>query len=74
MVLQAMLLLNLTHVGRAKGYHVIWFSVCMSVCLSVFYQNVWAANNIKTLIELPKGVKLYKDQNKRQAFSKTFWL
>ena len=29
---------------------------------------------IGTLIELPTDVKLYKDQNKRQAFPKTFRL
>ena len=45
---------------------VIW----CSVCLSVYEQNFWTTNNIGTSIEPPKYVKLYKDQNKRQAFSK----
>ena len=40
--------------------------------LSDFYQNFWATSNIETSIKLPKDVKLYKDQNKRQAFLKPF--
>ena len=28
----------------------------------------WTHNSIGTLIELPTDLKLYKDQNKRQAF------
>ena len=37
-------------------------------CLSVYEQNFWATNNVGTLIMLPKDMKLYKDQNKTQAF------
>ena len=40
----------------------------------MYEQNFWRTNNIGTSIELPKDVKLYKNQNKRQAFPETFWL
>ena len=43
-----------------------------SVYVCVFYQTVWTTNNTGISIELPTDLKLYKDQNKRQAFSKTF--
>ena len=50
--------LTLSRVGRAEDY-------CnQSICLSVFYQNFWTSSNIEASIELPKDVKLYKDQNK----------
>ena len=40
-------------------------------CLSV-NKISGTTNNIGTSIEQPKDMKLYKDQTKRQAFSKTF--
>ena len=48
--------------------------IYMVFCLSVYEENFWRTNNIGTSIELPKDVKLYKDQNERQAFSKSFQL
>ena len=50
---------------------VVRFSVC---CECVFYQHFWTSNNIGTLIDLPTDLEFYKDQNKRQSFSKTFQL
>ena len=47
------------------SYCSLVFSVCV---LCVYEQNFWTTNNIGTLIELPKDMKLYKDQNKRCFF------
>ena len=58
--------LTFTHVGRVEGYCNLVFCVCE--------QTFWTTYNIGTSVELPKDLKLHKDQNKRYAFSKTFWL
>ena len=63
-------LLTLAHVDGAEGYCNLVFYLCVCVC--VCKHNFWTTNNIATSIELPTDVKLYKDQNKRQAFPKTF--
>ena len=52
---------------RRSGGNLVFF-------LSVYEQNFWRTNNIGISIEILKDTKLCKDQNKRQAFSKTFWL
>ena len=57
------LFINPRRVGGPEGY----CSVC--ACMNKVF---WITNNIGTSIELPRDVKLYKDQNKRQTFSKTY--
>ena len=60
---------NLVHNSPlpAKAEQRVGLSVCISVSLSV-PKFFWTTHNNGTSIELPTDLKLYKDQNKRQAF------
>ena len=67
-VMLALLLTLDCHRGSWNG-GLLCVCVCLSVCLSVF-----KISGQLTTFELRTGLKLYQDQDKRQAFSKTFWL